>query len=48
LQKFDKKITNDIFTVLSSVNSMKSKKSIGGTAPQNVKKSIDYAIKRYL
>ena len=48
LQKFDKKITNDIFTVLSSVNSMKSKKSIGGTAPQNVKKSIDYAIKKYL
>ena len=48
LQKFDKKITKDIFSVLSSLNSMKSKKSFGGTSPENVKKSIQYAIKKYL
>ena len=48
LQKFDKKITKDILLVLSSLNSMKSKKSFGGTSPENVKKSIQYAIKKYL
>ena len=48
LQKFDKKITKDIMLLLSSINSMNSKKSFGGTAPQNVKKSIQYAIKKYL
>ena len=48
LQKFDKKITKDILSVLSSINSMKSKKSFGGTAPENVKKAIQYAIKKYL
>jgi argininosuccinate lyase len=48
LQKFNKKITKDILLVLSSTNSMKSKKSFGGTAPENVKKAIQYAIKKYL
>ena len=48
LRQFDKKISKDIFLVLSSTNSMKSKKSFGGTAPQKVKKSIQYAIKKYL
>ena len=48
LQKFDNKITNDIFLVLSPLNSMKNKSSLGGTAPETVKKSIQYAIKRYL
>ena len=48
LQKFDKKITKEILLILSPINSMKSKKSFGGTAPQNVKKSIEYAIKKYL
>ena len=48
LQNYDKKITKDIFLVLSSVNSMKSKKSFGGTSPEIVKKSIQYAIKKYL
>ena len=48
LQKFDKKITKDILLVLSSINSMNSKKSFGGTSSQNVKKSIQYAIKKYL
>ena len=43
-----KKITKDILLVLSAINSMKSKKSYGGTAPEKVKKSIQYAIKKYL
>ena len=48
LQKFDKKITQDVFLVLSPIHSMKSKTSFGGTSPQGVKKSIQYAIKKYL
>ena len=48
LQKFDKNITSDIFRVLSPLNSMKSKKSLGGSSPETVKKSIQYAIKKYL
>ena len=48
LKKFDRKITKDVFLVLSSINSMKSKKSFGGSSPENVKKSIQYAIKKYL
>jgi len=48
LKKFDRKITNDIFRVLSPLNSMKNKKSSGGTSPETVKKSIQYAIKKYL
>ena len=48
LQKFDKKITKDMLLVLSPTNSINNKKSFGGTAPQNVKKSIQYAIKKYL
>ena len=48
LQKFDKNITKDILLVLSSLNSMNSKNSFGGTSSKNVKKSINYAIKKYL
>ena len=48
LQKFDKKITRDVLLILSSLHSMKSKTSFGGTSPQGVKKSIQYAIKKYL
>jgi argininosuccinate lyase len=48
LQVFDMNITKDIFLVLSPMNSMKSKESFGGTAPEIVKKSIQYAIKKYL
>ena len=47
-QKFDKNITKQIFRVLSPLNSMKSKSSFGGTSPESVKKSIQYAIKKYL
>ena len=46
LQKFDNNITSDIFRVLSPLNSMKSKNSLGGTAPETVKKSIQYADKK--
>ena len=42
------KITNDIFRVLSPLNSIKNKSSLGGTGPETVKKSIKYAIKKYL
>ena len=48
MQQFDKKITKDILLVLSATNSMNSKRSFGGTSSQNVKKSIQYAIKKYL
>ena len=48
LKKFDNNITKDILLVLSSINSIKSKKSFGGTSPEIVKKSIQYAIKKYL
>ncbi|MDC0194734.1 argininosuccinate lyase [Alphaproteobacteria bacterium] len=48
LKNYDRKITKDIFLVLSAENSMKSKKSFGGTSPEIVKKSIQYAIKKYL
>ena len=48
LQKFDKKINKGIFHILSPLNSIKSKSSFGGTSPQTVKKSIQYAIKKYL
>ena len=48
LKKFDKKINKDILLVLTSINSMNSKKSFGGTASQNVKRSIQNAIKKYL
>ena len=48
LKKFDKNINKNILLVLSSTNSMKSKKSFGGTSPEIVKKAIQYAIKKYL
>ena len=48
LKKFDKKITKNIFSILSSINSMNSKKSFGGTSPENVRRSIQYATKKYL
>ena len=48
LQKFEKNITKDVFKVLSPINSMKTKSGFGGTSPENVKKSIQYVIKKYL
>tara|TARA_B100000029_G_scaffold34389_1_gene32436 strand:- start:1773 stop:3155 length:1383 start_codon:yes stop_codon:yes gene_type:complete len=48
LKKFDKKISKFAINVLSSTNSIKNKKSFGGTSPQSVNKSIQYVIKKYL
>ncbi len=48
LQKFNKKITKNSQKTLSIHESIKNKKSFGGTSPQRVKQSIKYAIKKYL
>ena len=48
LQQFDGHISASILKNLSSTNSMRNKTSYGGTSPQSVKKSIQYAIKKYL
>ncbi len=48
LQKFDSNITSSAKKVLSSVNSINSKSSFGGTSPKNAKKIIQFAIKKYL
>ena len=48
LQKFDKKITSSAQKVLSSVNSVNSKSSFGGTSPESAKKIINFAVKKYL
>ncbi len=46
MQRIEKRITNDIFSVLSVENSVKSRKSHGGTAPQNVAKMARSWLKR--
>jgi argininosuccinate lyase len=38
MQGVEPRITNDVFTVLSPEKSVSSRKSYGGTAPQNVRK----------
>ena len=48
LKKFDKNISKSAINILSSTNSIKNKKSFGGTSPQSVNKSIQYVIKKYL
>ncbi len=48
LKKFDKNITADAKKVLSATNSVKSKLSFGGTAPEITKKMIKLVIKKYL
>ncbi len=48
LKKFDKNITADAKKVLSATNSIKSKSSFGGTAPEITKKMIKLVIKKYL
>ena len=47
MQKIEAGITAKIFSVLSVENSVKSRTSLGGTAPSNVKKAISEAKKRY-
>jgi argininosuccinate lyase len=46
LQKFHPAITADVFSVLSVANSVKSRTSFGGTAPQEVRRQIRYWKKR--
>jgi argininosuccinate lyase len=46
LRELNDRITADIYTVLSVQNSVKSRKSFGGTAPQEVRKQIRYWRKR--
>ena len=46
MQEVEKRITNDVFSVLSVENSVKSRKSYGGTAPQNVVKMAKSWLKR--
>jgi len=48
LQKFNKKISIDAKNTFSIEESVKNKKSFGGTSPQSVKQTIKYAIKKYL
>jgi argininosuccinate lyase len=38
MQGVEKRITADVFSVLSVENSVRSRSSFGGTAPQNVRK----------
>ena len=46
LQKFNKNINKDAKKTFSIYESIKNKKSFGGTSPQSVKQSIKYAIKK--
>ncbi len=46
MQRIEPRITKDVFSVLSVANSVKSRKSHGGTAPSNVRKMARSWIKR--
>jgi argininosuccinate lyase len=46
MQKIESRISDEIFSVLSVSNSVKSRKSYGGTAPSNVRKQARNWIKR--
>ena len=46
LQALHPSITDDVFSVLSVQNSVRSRKSFGGTAPQEVRRQIRYWRKR--
>ncbi|MFM9846493.1 MAG: argininosuccinate lyase [Hyphomicrobiaceae bacterium] len=46
MQGVEKRITTDVFSVLSVENSVRSRSSFGGTAPQNVRKMARGWIKR--
>lgn len=48
MQSVEKRITKDVFSVLTLEYSVASRKSFGGTAPSNVKKMIEKAKKLYL
>ena len=46
LQSLHPAITDDIYSVLSVSNSVRSRKSFGGTAPAEVRRQIKYWKKR--
>jgi argininosuccinate lyase len=46
MQQVEPRITADVFSVLSVENSVKSRTSYGGTAPQNVRKIARAWLKR--
>ena len=46
MQAIERRITNDVFSVLSPEKSVSSRKSYGGTAPQNVRKMARSWLKR--
>jgi argininosuccinate lyase len=48
MQRVEKRITKDVFGVLSVENSVASRTSFGGTAPANVRKAAAAARKRFL
>ncbi len=48
MQTIEPKITKDVFSVLTVENSVRSRTSFGGTAPDNVKKAIQAARKEWL
>jgi len=48
LLSIDKRISNSVFKVLSVENSLKSKKSFGGTSPVLVKRALSKAKKKWL
>ncbi len=47
MQKIEPRITNKIYNVLSLEKSVASRTSIGGTAPENVKRAIKEAKRKY-
>jgi argininosuccinate lyase len=46
MQAIELKISDDVFTVLSVTNSVKSRVSYGGTAPKNVRVQANRWLKR--
>ncbi|MFO1242976.1 MAG: argininosuccinate lyase [Rickettsiales bacterium] len=47
IQKVEKRLTRDVFEVLSVEHSVKSRESYGGTAPKRVREAIKRARKKY-
>ncbi len=47
MQSVEPRITNEIYTVLSVENSVKSRRSYGGTSPERVREAIERARKQY-
>jgi argininosuccinate lyase len=45
MQAIEKRITNDVFAVLSAEDSAKSRASYGGTAPKNVRRQANRWLK---